>query len=93
MIFGKHVNRYYLRYAPAFLLGVVTLVMLDYVQLLIPNLYKMVVNGINTGMVETETGEVLVFNMDFLLDKICLPLIFIILAMVVDPVMQDCRRS
>ena len=82
MIFGKHVNRYYLRHAPALLLGVITLIVIDYIQLLIPNLYKMVVNGINYGVVEMETGEILAFDMDFLLDKICLPLIFIILAMV-----------
>ena len=82
MIFGKHINRYYLRYSPALLLGVITLIVIDYIQLLIPNLYKMVVNGINTGVVEMENGEVLAFDMDFLLDEICLPLVFIILAMV-----------
>ena len=82
MIFGKHINRYYLRYSPVLLLGVFTLIVIDYVQLTVPKLYKMVINGINDGVVELD-GAVLQFNMDFLLDKICLPLIVIILAMVV----------
>ena len=42
----------------------------------------MVVNGINTGVVETAEGTV-PFDLNFLLDKICLPLIIIILVMVV----------
>jgi len=82
LIFGKHINRYYLRYSPVLLLGVFTLIVIDYVQLTVPKLYKMVINGINDGVVELD-GAVLQFNMDFLLDKICLPLIVIILAMVV----------
>ena len=69
MIFGKHINRYYLKHAPYLLLGVITLIVIDYLQLLIPNLYKMVVNGINTGVVQMENGEILPFNMDFLLDE------------------------
>ena len=82
MIFGKHINRYYLKHAPALLLGVLTLIVIDYIQLTVPKLYKMVVNGINDGVVEMSTGEILPFNMDFLLDKICLPLIITILIMV-----------
>lgn len=33
MIFGKHINRYYLRYLPVLLLGLAALVAVDYVQL------------------------------------------------------------
>jgi len=82
LIFGKHINRYYLRYAPALLLGVLALILVDYFQLKIPELYKMVINGMNTGAVELN-GQVHEFNIDFLLDEICLPMIFIILAMVI----------
>ena len=81
MIFGKHINRYYLRYSPILLLGVFTLIVIDYVQLTIPKLYKMVINGINDGVVELD-GVIRAFDMDFLLDEVCLPLITIILAMV-----------
>ena len=81
MIFGKHINRYYLRHAPALLLGVLTLVVIDYVQLIVPNLYGLVVNGLTSGMTEID-GVLVPFTMDVLLDHVCLPLVFIILAMV-----------
>ena len=80
LIFGKHINRYYLRHLPALLLGVLSLVMIDVFQLKIPELYGMVINGINDGKVVMDGAE-LVFDMDFLLDKICLPMIFIIVSM------------
>ena len=36
MIFGKYINRYYLKNAPALLLGVAALILVDYMQLIIP---------------------------------------------------------
>ncbi|MCR5271784.1 MAG: ABC transporter ATP-binding protein/permease [Lachnospiraceae bacterium] len=82
MIFGKHINRYYLKYAWMLLLGLFALIIVDVGQLLIPELYRMVVNGMNLGQVEYN-GTVYPFDMDFLLDKICFPLIIIILVIVV----------
>ncbi|MGM9640273.1 MAG: ABC transporter ATP-binding protein [Faecousia sp.] len=82
MIFGKHINRYYLRYALWLLMGLAALVLVDYMQLLVPNLYQMVVNGMNQGYVLTG-GVQVPFDMDFLLDRICMPMVGIILAMVV----------
>ena len=82
MIFGKYINKYYLKYAWILLVGLAALILVDYFQLEVPELYRMVVNGINTGVVETAEGTV-PFDLDFLLDRICLPLIIIILVMVV----------
>ncbi len=82
MIFGKHINRYYLRYSPLLLLGVVALFMVDYMQLVIPELYRMVINGIKNGVVEID-GANIPFDMTFLLDRICLPMLFVIVAMVI----------
>ena len=82
MIFGRHINRYYLKYAAYLLFGLVALVAVDYLQLVIPNLYQMVINGVDTGFVETN-GQTVAFTMDFLLDRICLPMIIIVLCMVV----------
>ena len=81
MIFGKHINRYYLRYAPRLLLGLITLIAIDYLQLIIPSLYQMVVNGMNDGVLEMQ-GVLVPFTMDFLVDRVCMPLIGIILCMV-----------
>ena len=81
MIFGKHINRYYLKFALNLLLGLVALVVVDYLQLIIPNLYQMVVNGMNTGFV-TVDGVQAAFDMDFLIDRICMPMVGVILCMV-----------
>ena len=72
MIFGKHINKYYLRYGWALLLGLVTLVIVDYFQLEVPELYGMVINGINDGQV-LKDGVMYDFNIDFLLDHVCRP--------------------
>ena len=81
MIFGKHINRYYLRYAPLLVLGLAALVMVDILQLEIPELYQMVINGVNQGYVRVD-GVSVPFDMDFLLDRICMPMVKIILCMV-----------
>lgn len=81
MIFGKHINRYYLRYGLILLLGLAALTAVDYFQLKVPELYKAVINGMNDGVVEWN-GGVVPFDMDFLLDHVCLPMIQIILIMV-----------
>lgn len=81
MIFGKHINKYYLKYLGWIILGVATLGMVDYLQLLIPNIYASVINGINQGYVIVD-GAQIPFDMDFLLDRVCLPMVKIILAIV-----------
>ena len=81
MLFGKHLNRYYLRYAPWLLLGLLSLFVVDYMQLRVPELYRIVVNGMN-GIPFIENNTSIPFDMDFLLDRICLPMIIIILSMV-----------
>ncbi len=81
MIFGKHINRYYLKYAGWLILGLIALVAVDALQLEIPKLYRMVINGMDTGMVEVD-GVMHTFDLNFLLDTICMPMVWIILCMV-----------
>lgn len=81
MIFGKHINKYYLKYSWALLLGLVFLILVDYLQLEVPELYRMVINGVNTGQV-VKDGVTHTFNMDFVLDHICAPF-FVIIALIV----------
>jgi len=81
MIFGKHINRYYLRFGWMLVLGLAALVMVDYLQLEIPELYQMVINGVNQGYVAVD-GVQITFDMAFLLDRICMPMVGIILCMV-----------
>ncbi len=82
MLFGKHINKYYIKYMPHLLLGILSLVLVDYIQLLVPGLYQLVINGINDGQV-MHKGELVKFDMTFLLDHICLPMIFIVVGMVI----------
>lgn len=81
MIFGKHINRYYLKYAGWLILGLISLIVVDFLQLEIPRLYRLVINGMNSGSVSVE-GVQKAFDMDFLLDGICMPMTGIIIAMV-----------
>ena len=81
MIFGKHINRYYLKYAHFLLLGLVALVAVDYLQLEIPKYYRMVVNGINLGVVEID-GQTLPFDMTLVIQRICMPMVAVVLAMI-----------
>ena len=81
MVFGKHINRYYLKYALWLLGGLAALVMVDYLQLEIPKLYRMIIDGMAYGYI-TENGAQIPFTMDLVIDQICLPMVKIILAMV-----------
>ena len=55
--------------------------MVDYLQLEIPKLYRMVINGMDAGVVLVDGAEH-VFDMTFLLDYICMPMVKVILAIV-----------
>ena len=81
MIFGKHINRYYLKYGSMLLLGLAALVMVDYLQLEIPGIYQMVINGVNQGYVLVD-GVRMNFDMPFLLDYICMPMLKVIVFIV-----------
>ena len=81
MIFGKYINRYYLKYAPHLLVGLLALWTVDYLQLVIPELYQMVINGMNQGYVVVD-GVQQTFDMTFLLDKICMPMLVVAIAIV-----------
>ena len=82
MIFGKHINRYYWKYAHWLVLGLAALIAVDYFQLLIPQMYQMVINGMTYGVV-TVDGVEQVFDMNFLLDRVCFPMVGIVLVMVI----------
>lgn len=82
MIFGKHINRYYIKHALMLLTGVAALIFVDYFQLILPELYRIVVNGMNGDLVEID-GVFVPFTMEVLLDEVCLRLIVIVLVLVV----------
>ena len=54
MIFGKHINKYYLRFAHFFILGIAALLVVDYVQLEIPEIIGAVINGLEYNTLDYE---------------------------------------
>lgn len=49
MIFGRTINKYYLKYYYLFLLGFISLIAVDYFQLEIPNLTGQLIDGLDAG--------------------------------------------
>jgi len=49
MIFGKGLNKYYLKYIHFFLIGIIALLFVDYFQLEIPEVVRTVLDGLSNG--------------------------------------------
>ena len=81
MLLGRYINKYYRKYAALLLLGLAALIAVDYLQLMVPEFYRIVVNGINEGQVEID-GAVRAFDMTLLLEKVCFPMLGIIASLV-----------
>ena len=47
MIFGKHINKFYLKYWYLIVIGIAMLILVDVVQLEIPNIVGNIVRGLN----------------------------------------------
>ena len=82
MIFGKHINKYYLKYSWALLLGIAALFFIDYMELVIPSLYRTVINGLNDGYNMIDGARV-PFDASFVIDRVLYPMLFIVIGMVV----------
>lgn len=72
MLFGKHINKYYLKYWYFFLGGILALLAVDYFQLIIPEIYGNIINGLD--------GKI-PFNKEILVDYIIE--MFIVMAVMV----------
>lgn len=62
MLFGKHINKYYLKYGILFLIGLAALVVVDFVQLEIPNIIGTIIDGLKLKTLAKE--DVVVFVKD-----------------------------
>ena len=79
-----------LLYTSVLLLGLAALLTVDYIQLLIPQLYRLVINGVNLGQVVVN-GETLLFTKEVLLQHICLPMIWIVVLLSLIHILPHCR--
>lgn len=75
MIFGKYINKFYLKYSWLLLLGVAALVAVDIFQLRIPEIYGSMIDGLDPTTSATLTKE--------LLGKLCIDMLIVIAVMVV----------
>ncbi len=55
MLFGRYVNRFYLRYIHLFILGIIALLFVDYYQLEIPEVVRDITNGLKDGTLTIST--------------------------------------
>ena len=69
MLFGKHINKYYLKYILGFLLGIIALVVVDFFQLQIPEIIGDIIDALKE---QTLTKEVL---KDYMLKMLLIALI------------------
>jgi ATP-binding cassette subfamily B protein len=76
MIFGKHINKYYLKYAIPLILGIVALLYVDYVQVEIPRIFAGIIDKLRES---TLTNTIL--------NESVLRLVWIVLIMVVGRVL------
>lgn len=76
MIFGKHINKYYLKYAIPMILGIIALLYVDYVQVEIPRIFAGIIDKLRES---TLTNTIL--------NESVLRLVWIVLIMVVGRVL------
>lgn len=60
MLFGKHVNKYYFKYFWYFFFGVIALIIVDYVQLLIPDVIALLVSGFSKGEITSLNSPIFI---------------------------------
>ncbi|MDD3122803.1 MAG: ABC transporter ATP-binding protein [Candidatus Izemoplasmatales bacterium] len=72
MLFGKHVNKFYIKYGLFFLIGIAALIVVDYVQLIIPKITGDIISGLKN---ETLTSVIL---KDFMIQLIYIAIIIVV---------------
>ena len=73
MLFGKYINKYYLIFSWALLIGIIALILVDLAQLKIPEIYSTIIDGLN--------GKGTPLTKDILLD-LCMDMFGIVFVMV-----------
>lgn len=58
MIFGKYINKYYLKYWPYFLIGVIMLIVVDILQLYVPEFLGQIIDFFEDGSIAGHEQEI-----------------------------------
>lgn len=75
MIFGKHINKYYLKYSWILIIGIIALIAVDVYQLKIPDVYGSIIDGLDPKTEFTLTKPILI--------DLCLDMLLIVAVLVV----------
>ena len=67
MLFGKHISKYYKKYAVLFILGILFLIFVDWIQLYIPEFTGKIVDLLNEGVTEESKQTILQYCLWILL--------------------------
>ena len=67
MLFGKHIRKYYKKYALLFLTGILFLIFVDWIQLYIPEFTGKIVDLVNSGVTEDSKKTILEYCLWILL--------------------------
>ncbi len=59
MLFGKHINKYYLKYGIFFLIGLIALIVVDFAQLEIPDIIGSIIDGLELSTLDQ--AQVVIF--------------------------------
>lgn len=59
MLFGKYINKYYKKYGFFFIVGILFLILVDYLQLYIPEFLGTIIDFFNNGTAEDHWSEVI----------------------------------
>ena len=76
MIFGKHINKYYLKYSWILLIGIIALIAVDVFQAKIPEIYSTIIDGFDPNVTDVVIDKKL-------LSDLCLDMLIIIAVLVV----------
>lgn len=66
MLFGKNVNQYYFKYFHLLIVGILALLLVDYIQLLIPENYGNLIDLISNQTLTNEALFKIIYNMLFI---------------------------
>ena len=72
MIFGKHINKYYLKYSWILLIGIAALIAVDIYQAKIPEIYSTIIDGFDPNVTDVVINKE-ILNVLFTLSLLLAP--------------------
>ena len=78
MLFGKYVNKFYKKYWYLFISGAIFLILVDYFQLIIPEIYGSIINELKNGTLFSDSSNELGKILNYSLQTLCVGVIMFV---------------